>query len=153
MIRHFNNKELTPEAINGILFIWFCLLTSIHTVSAIWLVIECRHAYSLWIDISHKNHHGFPHFLYTGAVMSMGYPAGRIVPTIYNPSKTYYKMLFGGGLPPHTYTTIRLHSPPSLLSKMYLAMKVKPSKWYVILIIVMVVTAWVPKASSQWGGC
>ena len=76
------------------------------------------------MDIGHdKNPDGYPHF-YTGAVISMGYPAGRIDPTM----RVLYKMYFGGGLPPHTYTTIRLHSPPSLLSKMYLAMKVKRSK-------------------------
>ena len=73
------------------------------------------------MDISHKNHDGYPHF-YTGAVISMGYPAGRIVSTDY-PRVVYYKMLFGGGLPPHTYTTIRLHSPPSLLSKMNLSIQ------------------------------
>ena len=74
------------------------------------------------MDISHKNHDGYPNF-YTGAVISMGYPAGRIVPTTSYPEKTFYKMLFGGGLPPHTYTTIRLHSPPSLLSKMNLSIQ------------------------------
>ena len=43
--------------------------------------------------------------------MSPGYPARRS--DIY-PGLNY--SMFFGGLPPHTYTTIRLHSSPSLLS-------------------------------------
>ena len=52
----------------------------------------------------------YPHF-YTGAFMSPGYPTRRSD----NNYGVLYDMFFGG-LPPNTYTTIRLHSAPSLLS-------------------------------------
>lgn len=55
-------------------------------------------------------HNRYAHY-YTGAFISPGYP----VQGSDNNYGVIYDMFFGG-LPYHTYTTIRLHSSPSLLS-------------------------------------
>ena len=59
--------------------------------------------------------HTYQHF-YTGAFMSWGYPAKKRYKEYVN-----YIMDFGG-LPPNTYTTMSLHSSPSLLANMSLNM-------------------------------
>ena len=51
----------------------------------------------------------YPHF-YTGAFISRGYPLQSV-----RNRKKKFKMYIGGQ-PSHTYTTIRLHSSPNLLS-------------------------------------
>ena len=62
-------------------------------------------------SFNYRNNPGnpYPH-LYTGAFMSSGY----LLQSVRNRNKKF-KTYFGGQ-PPHTYTTIRLHSSPNLLS-------------------------------------
>ena len=66
---------------------------------------------SLSYSINHNNKYGdvYPHF-YTGAFISEAYPSRSPGSSIW-PFFMYF-----GGQPSYTYTTIRLHSPPSLLS-------------------------------------
>ena len=69
------------------------------------------------MDVSEQGNyrHDYQYF-YTGAFMSWGYPAKK--------RESYgvgYYMYFGG-LPPNTYTTMSLHSSPSLLANMSLNM-------------------------------
>ena len=69
------------------------------------------------MDVSEQANfgHTYQHF-YTGAFMSWGYPAKKRYK-----SSVSYNMEFGG-LPPNTYTTMSLHSSPSLLANMSLNM-------------------------------
>ena len=59
----------------------------------------------------------YQHF-YTGAFISEGYPAKRIMGW---EAHILYYMAFGG-LPSNTYTTVTLHSSPSLLLEMIVIM-------------------------------
>ena len=76
------------------------------------LVIECRPgSISASYSFNYRNNPGnpYPH-LYTGAFMSRGYPTRSAQ------NRIYRFLMYFGGQPSHTYTTIRLHSPPTLLS-------------------------------------
>ena len=55
----------------------------------------------------------FPHY-YTGAVVSAGYPIPLKV------QDDIFPFMYIGGEPHNTYTTVTLHSPPSLLSDGYI---------------------------------
>ena len=77
------------------------------------------------MDVSEQGNyrHDYQYF-YTGAFMSWGYPAKK--------RESYgvgYYMYFGG-LPPNTYTTMSLHSSPSLLANMSLKMSVAVRRQY-----------------------
>ena len=73
---------------------------------------------SLSYSYNHNNKYGdvYPHF-YTGAFISEGYPSR-------SPASSMFPFfMYFGGQPSHTYTTIRLHSSPSLLSGASLKVK------------------------------
>mgnify|MGYP001797726282 FL=1 len=84
----------------------------IYTVALVSLVLEVKH--SLFAFDVRKNSKYYRHF-YTGAFISEGYPAKR------KDKIVIYGMDFGG-LPSNTYTTMSLHSSPSLLASMSLDM-------------------------------
>ena len=85
----------------------------IYTVPLFRLVIEVSNSLDDSVDVS-KNGKYYQHF-YTGAFISEGYPAKR------KDKYVAYVMVFGG-LPSNTYTTMTLHSSPSLLASMSLDM-------------------------------
>ena len=101
---------------NGIFYMLYYVVPwigFIYTVPLFRLVIEVSNSLDDSVDVS-KNGKYYQHF-YTGAFISEGYPAKR------KDKYVAYVMVFGG-LPSNTYTTMTLHSSPSLLANMSLDM-------------------------------